>query len=51
MSEFNIDQLLDLAVVYGIKIIMALAIYIIGKWIIGLISKAMTSAMSARNAL
>ena len=49
MSDFNMEQLLDLAVVYGIKILIALAIYIVGKWIVGLISKIMTSAMSARD--
>lgn len=49
MSEFNMDQLLDLAVIYGVKILMALAIYVVGKWIVGLISNAMTSAMSARD--
>ena len=49
MSDFNMDQLLELVMFYGIKIIMALAIYIIGKWIVGLVAKAMTSAMSKRN--
>jgi small conductance mechanosensitive channel len=49
MSDFNMDQLLELVMFYGIKILMALAIYIIGKWIVGLVAKAMTSAMSKRN--
>jgi len=31
MSDFNMDQLVDLVMFYGIKILMALAIYIIGK--------------------
>ena len=49
MSDFNMDQLVDLVMFYGIKILMALAIYIIGKWIVGLIAKAMTSAMNKRD--
>ncbi|MFB1002250.1 MAG: mechanosensitive ion channel, partial [Pseudomonadales bacterium] len=49
MSDFNMDQLLELVMFYGIKILMALAIYIIGKWIVGLVAKAMTLAMNKRN--
>ena len=49
MSDFNMDQLIDLAMFYGIKVIMALAIYIIGKWIVGLIANAMTAAMNKRD--
>lgn len=49
MPEFNAEQIIDLAVVYGIKIALALAIYIVGKWLVGVISNAMQKAMTARN--
>ncbi len=34
MPEFDPAQIIDLAIVYGIKIALALAIYIVGKWIV-----------------
>ena len=49
MPEFDIQQVIDLAVVYGIKIALALAIYIVGKWLVGVVSNAMQKAMSARD--
>lgn len=49
MPEFDIQQVIDLAVVYGIKIALALAIYIVGKWLVGVVSSAMQKAMSARD--
>lgn len=49
MPEFDPAQIIDLAIVYGIKIALALAIYIVGKWIVGLISTAMQKAMDARD--
>lgn len=49
MPEFDTQQVIDLLVVYGIKIALALAIYIVGKWLVGVISNAMQKAMSARD--
>lgn len=49
MPEFDVAQIIDLVIVYGIKIALALVIYIVGKWIVGAISNAMQKAMDARD--
>ena len=51
MNDLNIDmeKWTELVMVYGVKLLLALAIYIIGKWIVGLISNALQRSMDARN--
>ena len=49
MQDINIEQVTELVIQYGIKLALALAIYIIGKWIVGIISNALQKNMNARN--
>ncbi len=45
----DVEKLIDLGMVYGIKIAMALAIFIIGKWIVARVSNTIKNSMDARN--
>ncbi|MGH1372173.1 MAG: mechanosensitive ion channel family protein [Cellvibrionaceae bacterium] len=47
--EFNVEELSALAVTYGVKLIMAVVVYIIGKWLANLIAGALEKGMSAKN--
>ncbi|ARN74580.1 mechanosensitive ion channel family protein [Oceanicoccus sagamiensis] len=51
--EFNIDKLLEdapnLIVTYGVQLITALAIFIIGKWLARAIANAITNSMNKKN--
>lgn len=47
--EFNVEQLSALAVTYGLKLIMAIVVYVIGKWVANVIAGALEKGMSAKN--
>jgi small conductance mechanosensitive channel len=47
--EFNVEQLSALAVTYGLKLIMAIVVYVIGKWLANVIAGALEKGMSAKN--
>jgi small conductance mechanosensitive channel len=51
--EFNIEPLLEeaptLIVTYGTQLLMAIVIFVIGKWIVGLISNAIVKAMDKKD--
>lgn len=49
MQDINIEQVIELAIQYGIKLAFALAIYIVGKWLVGVISRTLQKSMDARN--
>lgn len=44
-----IDTLVELTTLYGVKLILALAIFVIGKWIAGVIRKSIRRAMERAN--
>lgn len=48
-EDFDIQAFIELAIPYGIKIVLALVIYIVGKWIVGMISNVLEKSMNARN--
>ena len=54
-SAFNIDveallqRLVELASEYGLKVIAAIAIFIIGRWIAGIVTRALGKALGQRN--
>ncbi|WP_075185186.1 mechanosensitive ion channel family protein [Teredinibacter haidensis] len=47
--ESYIQQATDLVVTYGVKIVMAIVIYIIGKWIAGVVARLLERLMNARS--
>jgi Small-conductance mechanosensitive channel len=47
--EALLKQAPELIVTYGIKIVLAIVIYIVGKWLAGLLSKLLEKGMNARN--
>ncbi len=47
--EFNVEELTALAVTYGVKLLMAIVVYVIGKWLANLIAGALEKGMSAKN--
>ena len=49
MQDVDINQYTDVIIAYGIKIALALAIYIVGKWVVGVIRNALQKSMNARN--
>ena len=49
LSEEDMNRLVEMVSVYGLKIISALVIFVIGKWIAGLIRKALKKGMEKSN--
>ena len=47
--DFDIEKILELVIPYGIKIAMAIAIYIVGKWLVGVISNALKKGMDSKD--
>lgn len=47
--EFNVEELTELGIYYGVKLILAIAVYIIGKWLANLIANGLEKGMSAKN--
>lgn len=47
--EFNVEELTALAVNYGVKLIMAIVVYIVGKWLANLIANGLEKGMSAKS--
>ncbi len=47
--EVNVEELTALAVTYGVKLLMAIVVYVIGKWLANLIAGALEKGMSAKN--
>jgi len=47
--EFNVEELSALAMTYGLKLIMAIVVYIIGKWLANLIASSLEKGMAAKN--
>jgi len=47
--EFNVEELSALAMTYGLKLIMAIVVYIIGKWAANLIAGSLEKGMAAKN--
>lgn len=47
--EFNVEEMTALAVTYGVKLLMAIVVYVIGKWIANLIAGALEKGMSAKS--
>jgi small conductance mechanosensitive channel len=49
ISEINMQSIVDMIIPFGIKIVLALVIYIVGKWVVGIVSNFISKAMNARN--
>ncbi len=47
--EFNVEDLTALGITYGIKLVMAIVVYIIGKWLANLVAGALEKGMAAKN--
>jgi small conductance mechanosensitive channel len=51
--DFNIEKLLEdapvLLITYGTKLLMALIIFIVGKWLVGMLSRAIVKGMGKRD--
>ncbi len=48
-EDFNVEALPELIIPFAIKIALALVIYLVGKWIVGIISNLLKKTMDARN--
>lgn len=44
-----IEKAPEFFVTYGLKVLMAIVVYIIGKWVVGMVSSAFEKTMKARN--
>lgn len=49
MEHIDVAQLTDLAITYGVKLGLALAIFVIGKWVVKAIRSALERAMNAKD--
>lgn len=48
-EDFDVQTLIEMAIPYGIKILLALVIYIVGKWVVGMVASFLQKTMDARN--
>ena len=51
MPEFNSNEWIALATTYGVRILLALAIYLVGKRIVAFTTDLMAKAMTSRLSL
>tara|TARA_B100000446_G_scaffold134938_1_gene127163 strand:+ start:899 stop:1702 length:804 start_codon:yes stop_codon:yes gene_type:complete len=47
--EFNVEELSALAINYGVKLVMAIVVYVIGKWLANVVANALEKGMSAKS--
>ncbi len=47
--EFNVEELSALAINYGVKLVMAIVVYVIGKWLANLVANALEKGMSTKS--
>ncbi|WP_439134979.1 mechanosensitive ion channel family protein [Pseudomaricurvus sp.] len=51
--EFNVEELMEaipeLIMIYGLKVLMAIVVYVVGKWIAGMLASAFERGMTAKN--
>lgn len=49
MSDFDINKLADMAIPFGIQLLLAIVIYVVGKWVVRIIANFLQKTMAARN--
>ncbi len=47
--EFNVEELSALAINYGVKLLMAIVVYVIGKWLANIVANGLEKGMSAKS--
>lgn len=47
--EFNLEDLSAVAISYGVKLVMAIVVYVIGKWLANIVASALEKGMSAKS--